>query len=334
MIKGTVVGESNIVGRENCEMNVVRKKIKQLICLLMTMAMIGTMMPQTVVTAYAQEESSILDNEVVEENDSVLDNSSLEEDESVSDTVISKDASSVSGNEVIEEDSSESVSEETEEDSESVSEETGEDCSESETEETGEDCSESETEETGEDCSESETEETEENSTESETEETEENTETENETLEELNSVSEDIITKNTVSGNSPEENEGRKSIQILADDEAVEISARIGAQAIDYEPVEGGFAYKVTENETLTVTVTAKYNYKISGAVTSIKGLADKTERVKEAGFVYSVKATDDSVTTITTEALNKGLLKYNDNEIEKVKEVYTVAAGSDRIC
>ena len=330
MIKGTVVGESNIVGRENCEMNVVRKKIKQLICLLMTMAMIGTMMPQTVVTAYAQEESSILDNEVVEENDSVLDNSSLEEDESVSDTVISKDASSVSGNEVIEEDSSESVSEETEEDSESVSEETGEDCSESETEETGEDCSESETEETGEDCSESETEETEENSTESETEETEENTETENETLEELNSVSEDIITKNTVSGNSPEENEGRKSIQILADDEAVEISARIGAQAIDYEPVEGGFAYKVTENETLTVTVTAKYNYKISGAVTSIKGLADKTERVKEAGFVYSVKATDDSVTTITTEALNKGLLKYNDNEIEKVKEVYTVAAGS----
>ena len=118
-------------------------------------------------------------------------------------------------------------------------------------------------------------------------------------------------------------------TIQILVDKDRVELFARIDAQTIELTEMEEGFSYTASKDEQLVVTVKAKDNFKISSAVTRVEGIKDKKEKVSSTEAVLSVKATADTITTIETEALYKGILKKDGEEIKLTGKVYFLDAG-----
>ncbi len=352
-------------------MQKVRRKIKQYVCLLLAVAMIGTAIPQNAIVAYAQEDNIVeTDNgnfsEVaVSEEDTLMEVSELTEDQSFTEEVSDNDLTEESSEEEIVKSETES-SEETEtqddiseteigvsgngteedgvsdnamENEESVSENgtessvsgngTEEEASVSGNETEKKDSVSDNDMEAEDSISENETEssvsgnETEEDASVSENK-TQESL-SDNELTEDASSVSENEMKDFLLKA---EEKEDRK-IQILVNSEAAEVSARIGAQAVGYQEIDDGFEYTVAYEETLTVTVKPKDNFEISTAVTKVGDAAEKKEKAKAAGFTFSVKATADATTTVTTKALYKGVLKLEDQEIADVKKVYTIDAG-----
>lgn len=334
-------------------MGKIRRMLKQKLCLLLAVTMVATMIPQTALPVYAAE----MENEVLAETISENNISESISENQLVDSVSENKIEETSADEKLEDDlaveqenvESEYVEEETVSENEIV-----ESVSDNITEETvsendiDESVSDNDIEETisGNDIGEEES--VSQNDIENKVSSNDmESSVSDNELMEStsdndiLDSLSENDLTNDVTTvldGNLIEQIDSttgeEKIIKISVDEDAVVVSARIGAQAVDYEneePIDtSSVTYKVKTNETITVTVTPRDNYKINSAVTKMNGVKDKNEKVKATGFTFSVKATADSVTEIATEALYKGQLLMADGEILAVKNVFAINGGT----
>ena len=116
------------------------------------------------------------------------------------------------------------------------------------------------------------------------------------------------------------------KNVTVSFVEDEVEItSASIGGKEVSAD--DG--TYKVPYGATITFAVAAYDNCKITKAVTTAAGATKaKNEKVKANGFTFTVKATADSETVITSEALDTVVVYDNtDGEpMSAVKNAYTV--------
>lgn len=116
------------------------------------------------------------------------------------------------------------------------------------------------------------------------------------------------------------------KNVTVSFVEDEVEItSASIGGKEVSAD--DG--TYKVPYGATITFAVAAYDNCKITKAVTTAAGATKaKNEKVKANGFTFTVKATADSETVITSEALDTLVVHDNtyDEAMSAVKNAYTV--------
>ena len=82
---------------------------------------------------------------------------------------------------------------------------------------------------------------------------------------------------------------------------------------------------FAVPYGSTLTMTAAAKENCKITKAATTV-GTKTKNEKIKKNAVTFSVKATDDANTVITSEKLYSVYVESVKGEIAPVKGVYNV--------
>ena len=116
------------------------------------------------------------------------------------------------------------------------------------------------------------------------------------------------------------------KNVTVSFVEDEVEItSASIGGKEVSAD--DG--TYKVPYGATITFAVAAYDNCKITKAVTTAAGATKaKNEKVKANGFTFTVKATADSETVITSEALDTVVVYDNTygEPMSAVKNAYTV--------